>query len=199
MKSKFIVTMLALVLVFALNVWAISVDGDLNPSTEYSGGDELPGTYGTCYTKYVSGTGFYICNDWWDADEDYDPDGADCDEYNVFDWTDTSSSPDMYYRLKVYGDGSHSFQKKPNQPGASWTSLTCGEISSASGYTGTVNKAANHAVWECKIPDDKLGSSWTCGLKDPVEPLDDDPANCPDYWKPEGTLWGDAPDMDGSK
>jgi hypothetical protein len=169
-------------------------DGALTPDDEYDeygSGGWWDGSYGHLYYRYISDqadewNGFYICNDWWDAPQNFDP-VEDCDAkvYNRFDWTDTTPNPDMFWRVNVLSNGNVTVWQQENTEEATWGVIdTTGQgWKSDTGYHVSKNEPnVQHPIWELLIPDEYITSSITVGLIDPKS-IDD--GDCPDPTDPE--------------
>jgi hypothetical protein len=180
--------MVILVVLAAYPQDAPTVNGvlDANEYTEYGNNPawEQDGNFSTLYTKYITegdpNTGLYVCNDWWNPDEPYNP-KTECDGMNQYDWTDMGQSPYMHWRIKVYGnkDGNQAIEvwKRENQQGKPWDLQDCNGWYHAVGYgTSPEHPTVEHPIWELRIPDSVITSNIKVGL---VDPKNVDPNNCP--------------------
>ena len=184
-------------------VWAVPthpyVDGCLTPDDEYDEGGSghvQSGTYSKMYDRWVSGNGWYLCNDWCWPEEGFDPNG-DCDAYNVFNFTDMGYTGGghgyKYWRVKVHGDCSRTIEWswQTLNPGT-WTAVdanTWGE--SATGYHISKNEENTpHPIWELKFPCGSVIGPMSCGIIDPKF-VDSDSCPPADSWNPPN--YGNAP------
>jgi hypothetical protein len=191
MKKYSLTIVCSLILMFTSAVFAIPVvDGNLAPDTEYPSASEMQGNYSRTYSTYVIGDGFYIINDWYlpevsfDPNNYCDPNDPECDPntndgcngYNLFDWTDKSVSPYMYWRLKCNGSGKGEVFKTLQTDGV-WHKVEIYNSSdpnyvagfkTATGYAKTKNDRDNlHPIWEIEIPKTAISSNIEPGLVDP--------------------------------
>ncbi len=122
-----------------------TVDGRLCDTNEYTG--FVDGTWGKLYYKWVSGVGFYLCNDWCDAETEFNPD-TPVDSYNIFTFVNGS----WYYRFKVHANDTVEVERKYGS-GGTWGSYTStSDWSAKTGYHKSCNKpGTQHALWEFKI------------------------------------------------
>ena len=174
------------------------VSGTLTPDQEYDEIQVYPngtgrvgvGAFSKLYDRYVEGYGWYILNDWYLPEEDYDPDDT-CDGYNIFDFTDTGYSPwYKYWRVKVHGDGGITLQTKM-QNEEEWTDADTTGWETATSYDLSKNRYEPHPIWELKIPESIIRGNIILGLLDPKAI---DPLNCPEGWTPPN--YGPATDPD---
>lgn len=168
MNAKFtfkILTLLVIVGAVASTTWADpTVDGEFDPPTEYT--SYQSGVYSRCYHFTAANGDFYIFNDWYNPDNNFDP-MTYCD-YNVFTWNSPSN-----YRLLVRCGGTGWLQKKVS---GVWQDAT-NDCKQRSNYTDTPIDGSPHPVWEIKIPATKVNSSATVNQSDPKngdDSLDDD-------------------------
>jgi len=210
---------LALITVPALVVWAVAppdkptVDGKLDPDNEYNDpngedynpnnhpGTELRGTFGFLYTRHIPNNqaepGFYMCNDWSDPCESYDPnDPNNCDGYNIFVWTQANTT--INWRLRVYGNGTIYIEKQANLY-SEWYEVdpnTPGFVSAAGYDTSRNDPDTRHPIWELLIPNVCLGPYNPVYTSDPKsEPVDAGDPNCIINWSPPD--YGNAPEATG--
>ncbi len=200
MKRKYTIVAVGLTLFAVTIALALPyVDGALTPDSEYDGGDVQSGVYSECYFKYVKGEGLYVCNDWCDPNETYDPNDQ-CNGYNIFTWTDTQPTPWMYWRLKCPGDGSTpTIQKCPRDDQWNWQDVDPNSSgwNTAAGFHPSINSPVPHPIWEACIPPEAISEDILMGLKDPTSI---DPNACPEGWDPPnfGTVPDfNVPDMQG--
>jgi hypothetical protein len=203
--------MVILVVLAAYPQDAPTVDGLLyaNEYTEYGNNPAwvMDGNYSTLYTKYITegdpNTGLYVCNDWWNAEEAYNP-IEDCAGMNQYDWTDTDPYPNVFWRIKVYGnkDGNQAIEvwRRVNQQGTSWQPQDCNGWYHAVGYAKSPeHQEEEHPIWELRIPASDISKSIIIGLVDPKF-VDPDPNQCPPVEDPntdarEEPSYGEAPEF----
>ncbi len=118
-----------------------TVDGRLCNSSEYT--NYVPGTWSRLYYKWVSGTGFYLLNDW---NGEFDPSTPN-DSFNIF-WFRNGSYD---YRFKVHATSVEAEYKSVSA--CNWSPYTStSDWAARMGYHKTCLKTdVKHAIWEFKI------------------------------------------------
>ncbi|HUT31269.1 MAG TPA: hypothetical protein VMX13_15855 [Sedimentisphaerales bacterium] len=163
-----IFTLLVILGAVASTTWADpTVDGLFSPGNEYTSYQN--GVYSRCYHYTAANGDFYIFNDWYNPDNNFDP-MTFCD-YNVFTWASPSD-----YRLLVRCGGGGWLQR---WNGSNWVAAS--GTQQASNYTGTPMDGSPHPVWEIKIPNTQVNTSATVNQSDPKNGGDsDDNDECED-------------------
>ncbi len=207
-------------------VWAAvppypTVDGMLESEEEYDypGGAGLrqEGVYSYCYGRYIGNqgsehNGFYICNDWYAPEENYDPDEG-CNAVNMFWWTEPQEGPDQYWRVILHPDETCTLWEKLNDGVDTWEMVDTSDWDVATGYNTSCNDPeVEHPIWELRIPpehctadmmvgaiDPKKADKEDCPSTDPIEvlgenngdPIDPDYGLTPDWDSDDFENWGE--------
>ncbi len=206
--------------VLVVIVWAAvppypTVDGMLSGGNEseeeydYPGGAGLrqDGPFSACYGRYIGNqgsenNGFYICNDWYDPCDNYDPD-EDCNAVNMFWWTE-SGSPSQYWRVVLHPDETCTLWEKYNDGQDNWEIVDTNGWDVFTGYNTSFNDPdVEHPIWELRIPPEHCTANMVVGAIDPkAADQEDCPPNDPNTvlgqnnGDPINSMYGRAPDWD---
>lgn len=184
MKTLKVLTLLVLFWALTSTASAVpTVDGEFDPYNEYTGPPQT-GDFSSCWS-YNDGGDLYIFNDWFTADENYDP--ATDDDYNIFTWDGVAN-----WRLKVRADGTGIIQRNI---GGVWTDQSPGDLEEESNYTTTPDHiGVCWPVWEIKIPAELLEETTGVNPNDPKQggDSDDDDGPC-GGWDTTAMDFGTAP------
>ncbi len=213
-------------------VWAAvppypTVDGMLSGGNESEEEYDYPGgaglrqgteeTFSYCYGRYIGnqGTehnGFYICNDWYAPEENYDPDEG-CNAVNMFWWTELESPFNQYWRVVLHPDETCTLWEKYNNATDNWEIVDTSGWDVATGYnTSCNNPDVEHPIWELRIPPEHCTADVMVGAVDPKsanlgdcpptepndvlgqnngDPIDPDYGRPPDWDSEDFPNWGD--------
>lgn len=223
---KALIASLAIAVLVAI-VWAAvpdypTVDAMLETEEEYDiGGAGLKQgsaeTFSYCYGRYIGDqgsehNGFYICNDWWNPEENYVPD-EECNAVNMFWWTEKESPYNQYWRVILHPDETCTLWEKYNNSQDTWQLVDTSGWDVSTGYNESCNDPeVEHPIWELRIPpehctadmmvgavDPKRADEGDCPSTDPVEvlgennddPIDSDYGRPPNWDSEEFENWGD--------